>query len=1420
MTMRYYLPLYGALAVLAAWCLMQLWDMARKRQHSQVLIRSLLLLFATILGGVAISQLESNTPMSVITGIVALVLAGSAILPRLGTRRATVLVGFVAVFTVVWGLMFVNIYRHQLTRVQASRWIFENIPGDFALPFESDDTDLSLINIAIWNNGFPTEEPNLLLERVTTFDNNIPLSDTFIAPADGIISVIESPHLGDPLDDPEPESLEISIFHVESGEKLTSLTITQDFPRDDDELGAAYQFELDEPIQLLAGEQYQFQAEVIDGAPLISSGAVVMTEGDWDDRLTSTQACQLPDGLTLADDVPPGFVPASECNGKQSWQALVNSQDLAMSYPVDDRIKRDNLLPGLEHAEYITISSNRFYDTVTRNRTRWPLSTAYYEALFSGELGFELVAVFQESYELGVLSVSDQYLPTFDSPNWLNMLEADEAFHVYDHPVAFIFQKTDTYSYEDMYHLLGEIPLEQSNMVGISNSSLDSIGVIYNSSIDADQNPTALQLTPEDREVQQAGGTWSERFDVGSILNNNQVIGSVVWWFVIMIFGWVSFPLTFAIFPKLADRGYGFAKFVGLLLVAWSAWFISSLRVPLWSQMGVLLLLFALAFVGAVIAYRRRHEFGTYIRNHWRRLFAIEVITLVLFIAFIFVRLTNPDLWHVGKGGEKPMDFAYFNAVLRSTIFPAYDPWHGGGFINYYYFGFVLVGSPVLLLKMVPAFAYNLIVPTLFALTGIGAFSAAFNIVSAWRDRPAAQTHVRKNRRRYGNPWVAGIMALLFAAVFGNLDTIRVVGNGLAQLGGYQQSTGIAQYYVEQYTAENGAPPNVDVELELRSRAENPPIGDRISYEIGNTISLWTGVINGLGRAVGGDVLPIGTDRWYWGPSRVLAETPGVEGNAITEMPYFTFVYGDLHAHMIDMPMLLFIMAFLLNEFLSARREERGFRSRFIALAIGAMAVGLIRATNTWDWPSFLLFATVSLLYFWWVRWRAFHRHALVELIWYVLGFVAMSIFFVAPYTAWYAATYNSVAMWQGGKTPLWAYWDIHGLFLFLMLSLLLWDTVRWFRSIRIGDLRGRSNLLVATVIGLALVGLVSVILAIIGYQVALLALPMIIWIAILFFRPNQNTVMQFVLVLAGFALAMTLGVEFIVIGGDIGRQNTVFKFYMQAWLLFSVASGAAFAWLIQTLDDWSPRLRVLWMLPLVIMIVIAGIFPFTATRGRSFDRMVPDLPTTLNGMDFMAFTQHYESNVLTGEAEVIDFSGDYQMIRWLQDNVQGSPVIMEGRRFPSEYQWNGRISIYTGLPSVLGWSFHQRQQRTFDPLPRIVDQRAANVMAFYDTSNIRDAVTILLRYDVSYVILGELERIQTSPVDLVSQPLDELPVVPETDPTATEVAEKPGIQKFDEMVTLGLLTPVFQEGNSTIYEVNHNALNDYMMNTQVVEDA
>ncbi len=92
-----------------------------------------------------------------------------------------------------------------------------------------------------------------------------------------------------------------------------------------------------------------------------------------------------------------------------------------------------------------------------------------------------------------------------------------------------------------------------------------------------------------------------------------------------------------------------------------------------------------------------------------------------------------------------------------------------------------------------------------------------------------------------------------------------------------------------------------------------------------------------------------------------------------------------------------------------------------------------------------------------------------------------------------------------------------------------------------------------------------------------------------------------------------------------------------------------------------------------------------------------------------------------------------------MQDNVQGSPVIVETNC--PEYRWCSRFTIYTGLPGVVGWNWHQRQQRALTP-PTLVTDRVDAIGNFYTTTDIVYARDFLAKYDVRYIVLGQLENI------------------------------------------------------------------------------
>jgi len=1038
----------------------------------------------------------------------------------------------------------------------------------------------------------------------------------------------------------------------------------------------------------------------------------------------------VPQGATVANEHWDWGLPL-RVDGHDPFGGLYTGLEMT-NYDEDTAEKRTRLFDWLDQADYIFLASNRLYASISRLPARYPLTTAYYRALFAGDLGFELAADFTSRPAFGPFQFPDQECPYplmgpgeagyvyQTEPIAVRLPPAEEAFSVYDHPRVLIFRKTDAYSRQRVEEVLGGIDVDRA-LHGLTPR-------------EASVAPNALLFDPETWAEQQAGGTWSDMFNRDSLCNRYPGLAAVAWWIVVAALGWLAFPLLFVALPRLRDRGYGLARVLGLLLVAYLTWLLASLHILPNTRGTILALVALLALAGGGVGWWQRDELLRFLRRHWRLILLMEGLFAGVYVLWIGVRLLQPDLWHPVVGGEKPMVLAYLNAVMKSTWFPPYNPWFSGSVINYYYFGFVVVGTLIKLTGTVPTTAYNLAVPLLAALTGLGAFSVAHNLFGGHRRGSVS----------------AGLMALASTTLLGNLGVVHLIRIKLISLGGELFPSTIP-----------GFP---------------------------QTIAMFRGLWQVIAH---GTKLPLRIESWYWHPTRIIPAAQGEVG-PITEFPAFTFLYADLHAHMIAFPLVLLALAVIVY-WASASRP--GWPS----LLLGGLVIGALYPTNTWNYHAVLILALAALAVGVWGQAsvtrkpRRRLRSDVETFAWRAAVLVGLSRLLYVPYFRHYAAGYTSFNIWEGSLTP----WDIflwiHGMLLFPLLTRMAIEV--WRAQARAFRLRV-PHARVAALVGLLGLLSITLVLVFLGYEVALVVVPVAVIAGYLIllhvderYRPDERQRLphdrfprvpanrRLLWLMVGEAMAICLGVEILVLQGDVGRMNTVFKFYLQAWLLLSVAGGVSLAWVSEWAEHWRAHWRALWRVGMAALVFGSALFLPYGVRARALDRMSPEVGLTLDGMAYMAHASVHDAPP-GQDAQEIPLAGDYAAIRWIQDTIQGSPVILEGLGH-REYLWANRVSIYTGLPTVIGWRWHQIQQRMGVLPGTTVDWRRQDVADCYDTLIMSHAWEILTRYGVRYVYVGAYERAYYSPG---------------------------GLAKFDVMVDQGLLRVAYDVQGVRIYEVMSGA--------------
>ncbi len=778
----------------------------------------------------------------------------------------------------------------------------------------------------------------------------------------------------------------------------------------------------------------------------------------------------------------------------------------------------------------------------------------------------------------------------------------------------------------------------------------------------------------------------------------------VRWWLVVQCFGLVGLPLTGFLLRALPDRGYAHAKALGLLLTGYVAWLLAMLGVAPFGPPALLVAAVVVAGVGVWLTDGPQAALATgrrFLQVRWRSILASEVLFLVALLAAVWMRAHDPVPW----GTERPMDFAFFNAIQRSGLFPPNDPWLAGYSINYYYFGYLLMAAVAQLSGLDPTVAYNLALALIFALTAQGVAGMIANLMQLTATERVA-------RWAYGLFPLLGVIFVLVAANQAGAVQVIVGDERAVALDGTQLVAAVSQ-------AVRGA-----TVITLPYKAKVQDFG---------TITEWTRQDKGAAF------------NWWW-PSRALWDqyADGERNYTITEFPLFSFRLGDMHPHVMALPFGLLAVAVALA--LLARPTLPGAgREGWATLLLTGLVLGSLYAINSWDLPTYLLLYTAALALLGQrlgvaQRWRTLGWHMLIVVAAAYLLFLPFHLTFhslvggAKPLVdlPLIGRLTSIIGLYLGGRSGLHAFLIIFGLS-FVPILLFVYGAQAT------ASLEPTES---SSTVGNRYLPLLPPLLLVAGLVVGF-PLLMLVGLGLLAgkhaWRLAQQPGASFGLLLAALGCAVLFGVEMVyirdVFEGLSARMNTVFKFYYQIWLLWGTLAPFALWWGLQCVTG---RARfVAWGAAVLTALLLVGalVYPWLTLRELGQGTLVG----------------------LTRPTPREQTPAGAASIRWLRQAVATGSVVLEAvavddaaaQRCGGSYNGEGYggVSAATGLPTVLGWAGHQQQWRGGDAKALAeLGPRCAAVDTIYSTTDLAVAQALLAQYRVTYVYVGDLERQHYSP--------------------------------------------------------------------------
>lgn len=815
-----------------------------------------------------------------------------------------------------------------------------------------------------------------------------------------------------------------------------------------------------------------------------------------------------------------------------------------------------------------------------------------------------------------------------------------------------------------------------------------------------------------------------------------------LWWLTLEVVGLAGLPLTALVFANLPDRGWTLARPFSLLILGWLIWLPLTV-VPALPFNRAWIVVTALVYAaGNLVLFLRSARVKAAIIGVVARqrgfLVLSEAIFAAAFAAMVWERSFTPAVVDT----EKFMDVAFLSSIWRAPHLPPPDPWLSGQSINYYYFGHYLVALVAKLVGTVPGTAFNLGVGIIFALTAVAVFGVAANLFGL----------VSPGRRWLWRGMV-GVVSVLFVLVLGNLNGAQIW---------WHNAVVLARQAPTLYSSPWAWWLHRDVWTSYDWWSPSRVIPNTI-----NEFPAFSFVLADLHAHV--LALPFATVAVGLACNLVLARRPGIHAFGDGRLSLLVLLasgvtLGGLYAiNGWDLPTYLglALLALAIQQWLA---HDRQFTTTLlmdlltVALLLGSFSfVCYLPFYRNFSSPGEGIGLVPAN-----VRTPVGYEVAIFGLpLFIILSLAAVRLVkrWPAPgaQVSLAAALVLVLGSWIAPNQPLWTLlWGILGIAVCAYLAADLLGLR--FGQARFADLMtdaktddsARSRAWIWCLVGTAL---------------ALICACELVFLRDVF----------------GFGDNGALGQAF--------RMNTVFKLYYQVWLLLGIAAGPALTWLLAgafrrlkyevgghsppmsipapsgailratssaaSLDDPSPagtaatspastskggrrtgpdplRLTaaggiVVWIVACIALIGASAIYPVLAVSART-DNF--SLARSLDGTVYMNTDQMNQ--------------GDAQAIAWLNEHVAGTPVIVEGARY-DEYTHLGRVSAFTGLPTLLGWGGHEVQWR-YNWLQQagrgdVIGQRLDAVTRIYTDGNARQVLALLHQYSVSYVYVGTAEH-------------------------------------------------------------------------------